>query len=811
MSERLGHRGVRRGSPRGVVGRWLVLTLASLLVLTVAATSATAFPTKLSANGQLDFNYGSAVQSAGGPSTGYKPESKLFYTGDGSTEAVRWWAVLGTSGPSPSAGVYLWELVNHTWVARVVLPGADPWAKADTLFDGSTLYVSTRDDKGSVSGNPRESDLYEVSYLGGGGWGSISGPFPITTGGPETLTIAKDSAGRIWTTFESGLNIKVGYTAPGGTSFTFITVSKTSVNSDDISEVTAFGGNKIGVFWSDQVAKRDFFAWRSDSDPITSNWTIETAYGGGVGGCPTANSDLCADDHLNVKVYNGEVYVAIKTSLNNVSGGPNDPLIALLKRTSGGTWSAFPVSTVSQNATRPITVLSPGQNAIWVWAARGGEIDVWESSFTSPGFSSGAFQTWVKGGGSADDPTGTKQVTSAATGTVVEASIKGSNQYWHNEFLPTSAPPVPTITGFSPTSGPVGTSVTITGSGFTGTSDVRFNGTSVGSGNYTVNSDTQVTAKVPSGATNGPISLDAPGGTATSSTSFTVTSPPVPTITGFSPTSGPVGTSVTITGSGFTGTSDVRFNGTSVGSGNYTVNSDTQVTAKVPSGATNGPISLDAPGGTATSSTSFTVTAPSAISEVQRKHASANDVSISATLDSAPTPGDVLAVVIVVSQASSPVFVTPPGWTAPFSPARGAVFWKVSNGTEQTLTVNLGAGETSKVLRMWIVELGGADTTNPFDQHGSGIFTSAVTTVTPTTDGATNQASGWAIAVVGHNGDNGGGASATNGFAVLGGGSSRDIGASKTLTALGTISTTISWTTARTGCWIIATFRGAGG
>jgi hypothetical protein len=726
MSERLGHRGVRRGSPRGVVGRWLVLTLASLLVLTVAATSATAFPTKLSANGQLDFNYGSAVQSAGGPSTGYKPESKLFYTGDGSTEAVRWWAVLGTSGPSPSAGVYLWELVNHTWVARVVLPGADPWAKADTLFDGSTLYVSTRDDRGSVSGNPRESDLYEVSYLGGGGWGSISGPFPITTGGPETLTIAKDSAGRIWTTFESGLNIKVGYTAPGGTSFTFITVSKTSVNSDDISEVTAFGGNKIGVFWSDQVAKRDFFAWRSDSDPITSNWTIETAYGGGVGGCPTANSDLCADDHLNVKVYNGEVYVAIKTSLNNVSGGPNDPLIALLKRTSGGTWSAFPVSTVSQNATRPITVLSPGQNAIWVWAARGGEIDVWESSFTSPGFSSGAFQTWVKGGGSADDPTGTKQVTSAATGTVVEASIKGSNQYWHNEFLPTSAPPVPTITGFSPTSGPVGTSVTITGSGFTGTSDVRFNGTSVGSGNYTVNSDTQVTAKVPSGATNGPISLDAPGGTATSSTSFTVT-------------------------------------------------------------------------------------APSAISEVQRKHASANDVSISATLDSAPTPGDVLAVVIVVSQASSPVFVTPPGWTAPFSPARGAVFWKVSNGTEQTLTVNLGAGETSKVLRMWIVELGGADTTNPFDQHGSGIFTSAVTTVTPTTDGATNQASGWAIAVVGHNGDNGGGASATNGFAVLGGGSSRDIGASKTLTALGTISTTISWTTARTGCWIIATFRGAGG
>jgi len=711
---------------RGALVRSSALIVATLLAVALIPSPAMAFPTKLSPNGQLDFTYGSAVQSAGGEGTTHKPESKLFYTGDGSTEPVRWWAVLGTSGPSPSAGVYLWELVNHAWVPRVVLPGADPWNKADTILDGPMLYVSTRDNKSSVSGNPRQSNLYKVPYLGGGSWGTVSGPFAITTVSPETLTIAKDSTGRLWTTFESGTDIKVGYTAPGGTSFTFITTSKTKVAPDDISTVTSFGGNKIGVFWSDQVAKRDFFAWRSDSDPVTSNWTVETAYGGGVGGCPTLNSDLCADDHMNVKVSGDTVYVAVKTSLNNVSGAPNDPLIALLRRSSNGTWSAFPVSPVSQDATRPIAALSPGQNAIWVWAARSGEIDVWESSFTSPGFNSNGFVPWVKGSGAADDPTSTKQVVTAASGAVVEASIHGSTQYWHNEFLPTAPPPAPSITGFSPPSGPVGTTVTITGSGFTGANDVQFNGTSVGTGNFAVNSDTQITATVPAGATTGPISVTTPGGTATSSDSFTVT----------------------------------------------------------------------ASGG--------------AISEVQKRHASANDVSISATLPSPPTSGNLLVAVVVVSQSSNPSFDTPPGWTKPFTPARGALFGKVSDGTEQTFTVNLSAGATAAALRMWVVELSGANATNPFDQSGSAIFSSQVTSVTPTTVGATAQPGEWAIAMVGHNGTNGGSESATNGFILLTTGSTRDIGASKVLTATGTISTTISWATARAGSWIIATVRAAG-
>jgi hypothetical protein len=83
------------------------------------------------------------------------------------------------------------------------------------------------------------------------------------------------------------------------------------------------------------------------------------------------------------------------------------------------------------------------------------------------------------------------------------------------------APSAPTITGFTPTSGPVGTSVMFNGTNFTGATAVTFNGVSATS--FTVTSATAIQATVPAGATTGPLSVTTPGGTATSPTNFTVT------------------------------------------------------------------------------------------------------------------------------------------------------------------------------------------------------------------------------------------------------------------------------------------------
>ena len=78
-----------------------------------------------------------------------------------------------------------------------------------------------------------------------------------------------------------------------------------------------------------------------------------------------------------------------------------------------------------------------------------------------------------------------------------------------------------TISSFTPASGPEGTTVTISGTGFTGATAVTFHETPATS--FTVASDTSITTSVPTDATTGPISVTTPGGTTESAAIFTVT------------------------------------------------------------------------------------------------------------------------------------------------------------------------------------------------------------------------------------------------------------------------------------------------
>jgi len=149
------------------------------------------------------------------------------------------------------------------------------------------------------------------------------------------------------------------------------------------------------------------------------------------------------------------------------------------------------------------------------------------------------------------------------------------------------------------TSGKVGKSVEILGQGFTGTTGVSFNGTAA---SFKVVSDTYLTATVPNGANTGSVAVTTPGGTLTSNKIFRVT----PQITSFTPTSGSVGTVVTIIGVSLIQTTKVAVGG--IAATTFTVNSDTQVTATVPTGAKTGHVTITTPGGTATSPGVFTVT-----------------------------------------------------------------------------------------------------------------------------------------------------------------------------------------------------------
>lgn len=85
---------------------------------------------------------------------------------------------------------------------------------------------------------------------------------------------------------------------------------------------------------------------------------------------------------------------------------------------------------------------------------------------------------------------------------------------------------------------------------------------------------------------------------------------PAPTVSSVLPAAGGYGASIVLTGTNLTGATLVSFNGTYATS--FTVDSSTQITALVPSGATTGAITVTTPGGSGSSS-SFTVGTSSAI------------------------------------------------------------------------------------------------------------------------------------------------------------------------------------------------------
>lgn len=164
--------------------------------------------------------------------------------------------------------------------------------------------------------------------------------------------------------------------------------------------------------------------------------------------------------------------------------------------------------------------------------------------------------------------------------------VSGINAVVSGIFFGVAAP---SISNLSPSSGPVGSAVTITGRNFgaaQGTSTVSFNGTAATPSSW---SSTSLTVPVPTGATTGPLVVTV-NGVASNGLTFTVL--PIPNITSLAPTSGFVGSSVTITGTNFGATqasSTVTFNGTVA---TPTTWSDASVSAPVPTGAITGPVMI---------------------------------------------------------------------------------------------------------------------------------------------------------------------------------------------------------------------------
>lgn len=235
------------------------------------------------------------------------------------------------------------------------------YARADTLWDGSNnkLYVASADPNEASSSHHIQIRRYTCSN----GTYTIDQGFPVSFSGPQgsqgtrAVTIAKDGTGRLWIAYTEDSTLYVSYSnynngadTSWAPRFTPSVPQATALTNDDIAAIVAFGGNKIGVMWSNQTVDPDtgktsfYFAYHNDG-ASDSTWTGEVA-----------RSDVEeADGHINLKAdSSGNVYAVVKTSRDVVSADPSEPVTKLLKRDTNGNWSLpYTVGTKSDNVTSP--------------------------------------------------------------------------------------------------------------------------------------------------------------------------------------------------------------------------------------------------------------------------------------------------------------------------------------------------------------------------------------------------------------------------------------------------------------------------
>ena len=174
--------------------------------------------------------------------------------------------------------------------------------------------------------------------------------------------------------------------------------------------------------------------------------------------------------------------------------------------------------------------------------------------------------------------------------TVVVANPDGQQDSKANAYTYAAAP---TVVSVAPTTGPLagGTAVTVTGTGFTGTPSVTFGGAACTAVNRT--SATSLTCTTPARPAGAVIVVVTNADTQQGSKANAFTYVAAPTVTGVSPATGPMagGTTITLSGTGFSGSPTVTVDGR-VCSDAMLVNATT-VTCRTPSSAAPGAVGVE--------------------------------------------------------------------------------------------------------------------------------------------------------------------------------------------------------------------------
>ena len=433
----------------------LAVLAVAMAVVGLVGTSPTASATTGDA-GYQDQSYAGAPYAP----TSDKPQSKLWFAQNA------WWADMFDTA-SGTWHIFQLDRSTQAWRDTGVLIDSRPNTLADVLWDGAHLYVASHvvtvsSETGPQAGLPASpARLYRYSYSTKAGYTLDRGfPATITNTSSESLTIDKDSTGTLWATWTQVSKTSTGYTSSVYVNSTtgndsvwgtpsVVPVTGATVSPDDISTVVAFGRNKIGLLWSNQLDGGVYWAVHADGRGHGS-WT----------GGPALRGTGQADDHLNIKAIqadtSGRVFAVVKTSLDQQAGArPTDPQVRLLSFKPGtGSWTATTVSTLADCQTRPLLILDEAHQAVHVFATAPssggcaysgvpGTIYDKTSPMDAPAFAAGRGTAVIRDAASPNmnDVTGSKQSVTAASGIVVLASNQATRRYWHADLSATAPAP----------------------------------------------------------------------------------------------------------------------------------------------------------------------------------------------------------------------------------------------------------------------------------------------------------------------------------------------------------------------------------
>jgi hypothetical protein len=537
--------------------------------------------------------------------------------------------------------------------------GGTPVTITGTNFTGATAvdfgttaatHVNVVNATTITANSPAGTGTVDVTVVTPGGTSATSPAdhFTYTAVTAPAVTALSPTSGPV----AGGTSVTItgtGFT--GATAVNFGTTAATNVNVVNDTSITATSPAGTGTVdvtvttpaGTSATSPADHFTFTAVTAPVVTalsptsgtqaGGTPVTITGSGFTGATAVDFGTTAATHVNV------VSDTSITANSPAGTGTVDVTVT----TPAGTSATSPADRFTYTAvTAPaVTALSPTSGP----EAGGTSVTITGSGFT--GATAVDFGTTAATNVNVVNDNSITATSPAGTGTVdvTVTTPAGTSPTSTADQFTYTAVTAPAVTALNPTSGPEagGTSVTITGSGFTGATAVDF-GTTPAT-NVNVVSDTSITATSPAGTGTVDVTVTTPAGTSPTTTAdqFTFTSTAAPTISGLSPTSGPEtgGTVVTISGAGFTGATAVDFGTTPAAS--FTVVDDTTITAATPAGTGVVDMTVTTPNGTSATSPAdqftFTAVAAPTVVSVQRFGFHMQQTSLVLTFSSALAPG----------------------------------------------------------------------------------------------------------------------------------------------------------------------------